>query len=118
MSTDCGAVGNPRSPPPLYRFTSKADVLKAFANAPSVGAKRFFLDVDAILDQDPTPRGRSGCKWPARHLPTCVLIDIENVDSNLLPDQMLITTISLAELAAGPHATNDPTRPGDRRDES
>jgi hypothetical protein len=49
---------------------------------------------------------------------SCVLIDIENVDSNLLPDQMLITTISLAELAAGPHATNDPTRPGDRRDES
>ena len=39
------------------RFTSKADVLKAFANAPSIDAKRFFSDVDAILDQDPTPRG-------------------------------------------------------------
>jgi antitoxin (DNA-binding transcriptional repressor) of toxin-antitoxin stability system len=32
------------------RFTSKADVLKAFANAPSIDAKRFFSDVDAILD--------------------------------------------------------------------
>jgi len=39
------------------RFTSKADVLKAFANAPSIDAKRFFSDVDAILDQDPAPRG-------------------------------------------------------------
>jgi antitoxin (DNA-binding transcriptional repressor) of toxin-antitoxin stability system len=39
------------------RFTSKADVVKAFANAPSIDAKRFFSDVDAILDQDPMPRG-------------------------------------------------------------
>jgi antitoxin (DNA-binding transcriptional repressor) of toxin-antitoxin stability system len=39
------------------RFTSKADALKAFSNAPSIDAKRFFSDVDAILDQDPPPRG-------------------------------------------------------------
>jgi antitoxin (DNA-binding transcriptional repressor) of toxin-antitoxin stability system len=30
-------------------FTSKADVLKAFKNAPSVDAKRFFSDIDAII---------------------------------------------------------------------
>ena len=39
------------------RLSSKADVLKAFANAPSIDAKRFFFDIDAIVDQDPTPRG-------------------------------------------------------------
>ena len=39
------------------RFTSKTEVLKAFTNAPSIDAKRFFSDVDAILDLDPTPRG-------------------------------------------------------------
>ena len=40
-------------------------------------------------------------------LDTNVIIDIENIDTELLPDQMLITAMSLAELAAGPHATND-----------
>jgi antitoxin (DNA-binding transcriptional repressor) of toxin-antitoxin stability system len=39
------------------RSTSKADVLKAFKNAPTIDAKRFFTDVDAILNQDPAPRG-------------------------------------------------------------
>jgi predicted nucleic acid-binding protein len=49
-------------------------------------------------------------------LDTCVIIDIENIDSDLLPDQMLITVISLAELAAGPHATNDPAERARRQD--
>jgi predicted nucleic acid-binding protein len=40
-------------------------------------------------------------------LDTNVIIDIENIDVDLLPEQMLITAMSLAELAAGPHATND-----------
>jgi antitoxin (DNA-binding transcriptional repressor) of toxin-antitoxin stability system len=37
--------------------TSKAEVMRAFKNAPAIDASRFFGDVDAILDQDPTPRG-------------------------------------------------------------
>jgi predicted nucleic acid-binding protein len=40
-------------------------------------------------------------------LDTNVIIDIEKIDIDLLPEQMLITAMSLAELAAGPHATND-----------
>ena len=40
-------------------------------------------------------------------LDTNVIIDIEKIDIELLPAQMLITAMSLAELAAGPHATND-----------
>jgi predicted nucleic acid-binding protein len=40
-------------------------------------------------------------------LDTNVIIDFENIDIDLLPEQMLITAMSLAELAAGPHATND-----------
>jgi len=38
------------------RFVPKGDALAAFAGAPHIDAKRFFADIDAILDQDPTPR--------------------------------------------------------------
>jgi hypothetical protein len=40
--------------------------------------------------------------------PVAVILDIENIDSDVLPDQLMITSVSLAELASGPHATNDP----------
>ena len=36
------------------RSTSRAAIVKTFKNAPSIDAKRFFADIDAILDQDPT----------------------------------------------------------------
>ena len=36
------------------KSTSRAAIVKAFKNAPSIDAKRFFADIDAILDQDPT----------------------------------------------------------------
>lgn len=39
---------------------------------------------------------------------TSVVIDLERVDARLLPAEMAISTISMAELAAGPHATDDP----------
>ncbi len=38
------------------RFTSRAEIVEAFKNAPSIDAKRFFADIDAILNQDPTIR--------------------------------------------------------------
>lgn len=41
-------------------------------------------------------------------LDTSVVIDLPAIPGSLLPDQGAITTITLAELAAGPHATNDP----------
>jgi predicted nucleic acid-binding protein len=40
-------------------------------------------------------------------LDTSVLIGIEHVDPDTLPDQMAIAAVSLAELTAGPHATDD-----------
>jgi predicted nucleic acid-binding protein len=53
---------------------------------------------------------------PSGLLDTSVIIDIENIDSEVLPDQMLIASVSLAELAAGPHATNDPIERARRQD--
>jgi len=41
-------------------------------------------------------------------LDTSVVIDLDRVQPKLLPDQSAITSITLAELAAGPHATDDP----------
>jgi predicted nucleic acid-binding protein len=38
---------------------------------------------------------------------TSVVIDLERISADALPDEMTIAAITLAELAAGPHATND-----------
>jgi predicted nucleic acid-binding protein len=40
-------------------------------------------------------------------LDTSVVIDHDVIDAGLLPDESAIAAITLAELAAGPHATND-----------
>ena len=47
---------------------------------------------------------------------TSVIIDLERVDPSLLPDEPLITAISMAELAAGPQATVNATERALRQD--
>lgn len=49
-------------------------------------------------------------------LDTSVLIDHDLVDPALLPDESAIAAISLAELAAGPHATSDEQERARRQD--
>lgn len=39
------------------RFVGADAAVAAFASAPAIEFERFRDDVDAILDQDPTPRG-------------------------------------------------------------
>jgi predicted nucleic acid-binding protein len=39
---------------------------------------------------------------------TSVIIGLERIDPQMLPGQLAIAAITLAELAAGPHATPDP----------
>jgi predicted nucleic acid-binding protein len=47
---------------------------------------------------------------PARGLiDTSVVIDLDHVDTQALPAEIAIAAVTLAELAAGPHATADPT---------
>ncbi|MGH2928416.1 MAG: type II toxin-antitoxin system VapC family toxin [Solirubrobacteraceae bacterium] len=41
-------------------------------------------------------------------LDTSVVIDLDRVRADQLPDEPAITALTLAELAAGPHATEDP----------
>src|SRR5918998_1791868 len=53
-------------------------------------------------------QARSSMSEPTRGLlDTSVVIDHDVIDVGLLPDESAIAAISLAELAAGPHATND-----------
>ncbi len=49
-------------------------------------------------------------------LDTSVVIDLEHIPVHSLPIEVAISAITLAELAAGPHATDDPTEAGRRQD--
>lgn len=54
---------------------------------------------------------------PARGLvDTSVIIDMEQLDPADLPGEIAISAITLAELAAGPHATTDPAERARRQD--
>jgi len=47
---------------------------------------------------------------------TSVLIDLERLDPRILPLEVAVSAITFAELAAGPHATDDPDERGRRQD--
>lgn len=49
-------------------------------------------------------------------LDTSVLIDHDKIDSGLLPDESAISAVTLAELAAGPHATESKDERARRQD--
>ena len=49
-------------------------------------------------------------------LDTSVVIDLNEIDPDLLPVEMAVTAITMAELAAGPHATSDPDERARRQD--
>ena len=47
---------------------------------------------------------------------TSVVIDLEQVESDDLPAELAVSAVTLAELAAGPHATADPRERARRQD--
>lgn len=49
-------------------------------------------------------------------LDTSVVVDHDILDSTLLPDESAISAVTLAELAAGSHATNDEQERARRQD--
>ena len=49
-------------------------------------------------------------------LDTSVVIDHDLIDANRLPDESAITAVTLAELAAGPHATENKDERARRQD--
>lgn len=49
-------------------------------------------------------------------LDTSVVIDLEKLDPAQLPAEVALSALTMAELAAGPHATTDPEERGRRQD--
>jgi predicted nucleic acid-binding protein len=49
-------------------------------------------------------------------LDTSVLIDLDQIDAARLPITVAVSALSMAELAAGPHATSDAEERGRRQD--
>jgi predicted nucleic acid-binding protein len=47
---------------------------------------------------------------------TSVVIDLDEIDPDRLPEEISISTLTIAELAAGPHATPDPAERARRQD--
>lgn len=56
----------------------------------------------------------------ARHprgvIDTSVVIDLDRIDPENLPTEVAISAVTLAELAAGPHATDEPAERARRQD--
>lgn len=53
---------------------------------------------------------------PRGLLDTSVIIDLEHIEASALPHEVAISAMTLAELAAGPHAANDRVERGRRQD--
>jgi hypothetical protein len=49
-------------------------------------------------------------------LDTSVVVDLGRIDAEVLPLEMAISAITMAELSAGPHATSDPAERAVRQD--
>ena len=47
---------------------------------------------------------------------TSVVVDLDELDPELLPIEIAVSAITMAELAAGPHATTDPDERARRQD--
>jgi len=53
---------------------------------------------------------------PRGVLDTSVVIDLDELDPSRLPLEVAVSAVTMAELAAGPHATTDPDLKGRRQD--
>ena len=60
----------------------------------------------------PVPEERA----PRGLIDTSVVIDFPEIDSDRLPVEVAISAVTMAELAAGPHATKDATERAKRQD--
>ena len=53
---------------------------------------------------------------PQGLIDTSVVVDLESIDPSALPSELAVSAVTMAELAAGPHATGDPEERGRRQD--
>jgi predicted nucleic acid-binding protein len=55
-------------------------------------------------------------RHPRGLVDTSVVIDLDVIEPERLPHELAVSAITLAELAAGPHATTDPRERAERQD--
>lgn len=55
-------------------------------------------------------------RHPRGIVDTSVVIDLERIDPDDLPVELAVSAVTMAELAAGPHATKDPAERAGRQD--
>ena len=63
----------------------------------------------------PTPVAEDG-RRPRGVIDTSVVIDLEHLDPSQLPLEIAVSALTMAELAAGPHATDDAEERARRQD--
>ena len=63
-----------------------------------------------------TPPRVPESRHPRGIIDTSVVIELDRLDSGALPAELAVSAITLAELAAGPHATNEPAERARRQD--
>jgi predicted nucleic acid-binding protein len=69
-----------------------------------------------------TPRARTSTHVASPSRPqrgvidTSVVIDLEAIEPMALPRELAVSSLTMAELAAGPHATDDPAERARRQD--
>ena len=65
---------------------------------------------------------KTPCRVRKRHaaprglVDTSVVIELDRIDREELPKELAVLAVTLAELAAGPHATGDPAGRARRQD--
>jgi predicted nucleic acid-binding protein/antitoxin (DNA-binding transcriptional repressor) of toxin-antitoxin stability system len=98
--------------PTRRRFVSRDAALVAFSAAAPLDPERWRADWTAT---PPRIRRRVPDRPQRGLLDTSLIIGLERVDPDALPEQVAIAAITLAELAAGPHATPDITEAARRQ---
>lgn len=69
-----------------------------------------------MLSPARTPSHVADGRLPRGILDTSVVIDLEQIAPAALPRELAVTSITMAELAAGPHATDDALERARRQD--
>lgn len=55
-------------------------------------------------------------RHPRGLIDTSIVIDLDRIDEAVLPLELAVSALTMAELAAGPHATTDPAERARRQD--
>jgi predicted nucleic acid-binding protein/antitoxin (DNA-binding transcriptional repressor) of toxin-antitoxin stability system len=95
------------------RFVSTETAMAMLRGAPPADYRHLRRDLDAVASQDPRPRGWTPCSRARRH---SVILDLERLDPMLLPLELAISALTLAELAAGPHVATTTKERGVRQE--